>query len=218
MYSLKQCSKYIIHILTLYFLLYKTKTKSKHQQLNQVKFSILMFGPSTDVKSVFLQIRKLKKTQEQEKIEEFNNKTTLEKKLQEKDVEIVEKEKEIISLAEKAKQLEDHVERMRKQLQEKEDETKNLNAKLELVSVANCKISEQTNDVLEAQSKITDLQNILEKQTQQISQMQNSLQAHTKLAAGLKIEKDNAIKYSKKLRDILEEVSTKRYSMCISVH
>lgn len=158
----------------------------------------------------FSRLKDLKETQEELKTEDINNKKSFEKKLEEKNAELEKSEKEKESFAEKIQDLEAQVDKIKSQLQKKEDEVKNLNSKIESISLADCKKSEQTSEVLENQSKMADLQNTLEKQTQQISQMKNSLQAHTKLAAGLKIEKDNAIKYSNKLKDILEEVSTEK--------
>lgn len=159
----------------------------------------------------FSRLKALKETQAQEKEEEANNKKLFEKKLHEKENKLSEIEKEKKAFVQKTKNLEEQVEQIKKQLEDKEQEIKNLNKKIESDKVDD--FSAQTKKLSENKGEIADVQITLEQQKQQIIKMQNSLQAHTKLAAALKVEKDNAIKYSERLRNILEEVSTRK--LCI---
>lgn len=131
----------------------------------------------------------------------------LETQLEMKDQELATLDKERQSLGQKTKEMEEAIEKLNKKVEEKEREIEEISTKIPSISSLDYKASDnQWNETVDYKRKIAEVQNTLKQQTEQISKMQGSLKAHAQLAVALKLEKDNAIKYSNKLRDILQEV------------
>lgn len=142
-----------------------------------------------------------------EEIQQQNYTRNFETQLEIKDQEftILEKEKE--ALADKSRDLEDQLEELKKQLEMKDKEIDDLSVKSKPTTAIEYGPNDnQWMELMEYKQKIANVENTIKHQNDQISKMQHSLKAHAKLAAALKMEKDNAIKYSAKLREVLQEV------------
>ncbi|EFA02559.2 uncharacterized protein LOC660410 isoform X1 [Tribolium castaneum] len=147
-------------------------------------------------------MEKLQKETEQQQQNYFRN---FETQLEIKDQEFGLLEKEKDALAEKSQALEEELEELKKQLERKEQEIEQLSVKTETIPSIGYNSESQLMELMEYKHKIAEVQNTIQQQTDQINKMQSSLKAHAKLAAALKLEKDNAIKYSNKLREVLQE-------------
>ncbi|XP_044255406.1 intracellular protein transport protein USO1-like [Tribolium madens] len=170
----------------------------KNEVLLQQKFCEKQSQFDTRLKDM----EKMQKDTEQQQQNYYRN---FETQLEIKDQEFVLLEKEKEELAEKSRILEDQLEELKKQLELKEREIDQLSVKADPMAALEYSSESQLMELMECKRKIAEVQNTIQQQNDQINKMQSSLKAHAKLAAALKLEKDNAIKYSNKLREVLQE-------------
>ncbi|RZC38711.1 intracellular protein transport protein USO1 [Asbolus verrucosus] len=153
--------------------------------------------------SVLKDMEHMQKTAEKQQ-QNFYRTVETQLEIKEQELMLLDKEKEV--LAEKSARLEEQLEEMKKQVEAKDREIDQLSIKAESVPAIEYRPNEnQWMEVVEYKQKLIEVQNTIKQQSDQISKMQSSLKAHAQLAAALKLEKDNAVKYSAKLRDILQE-------------
>ncbi|XP_063909440.1 golgin subfamily A member 6-like protein 24 isoform X2 [Zophobas morio] len=171
----------------------------KNEALLQQKFTEKQNQFDTRLKDMET-MQKSAETQQQTCCRNFE--TQLEIKAQE--YALLEKEKDAISA--RSKQLEEQVEELKRQLDDREKELDEMSIKMDNIPAIEYKPSEtHFMELMDYKQKVTDTQKHIEHLNDQVTKMQSSLKAHAKLAAALKLEKDNAIKYSAKLREVLHE-------------
>lgn len=131
----------------------------------------------------------------------------LETQLEIREQEFAALEKNRNELAEKCNNLEKEIQSMKKHLEAKDKEIMELKNKVEDIPVLELKESENHwIEMMETKQKLSESESNIEHLKEQINKMQSSLKSHAKLAAAVKLEKDKAIEYSNKLREVLQEV------------